>query len=109
MTLLEAGPEAAQAMARDFSFSLAQTFIAGLLLEQAAGSRLPADCTVAARWCQVQQSLLGITLYCCCLVVAGALSGVGPERLIVLGRPAWVSESSLCGPRGRLPPRDLPV
>jgi len=51
-TSLQAGPEAAQAMARDFSFSLAQTFIAGLLLEQAAGSRLPADCTVATRWCQ---------------------------------------------------------
>lgn len=49
---LQSNPDSVQAMARDFSLSLAHTYIAALLLEHVVHTNCPMDLLVVENWCQ---------------------------------------------------------
>lgn len=52
ISTLQTSPDTVQLMARDFCLSLAHTYIAALLLEQAAVTNCPMDLMVLEKWCQ---------------------------------------------------------
>jgi len=52
ISTLQTSPDTVQLMARDFCLSLAHTYIAALLLEQAAITNCPMDLMVLEKWCQ---------------------------------------------------------